>query len=144
MLDAVARIKDWHHWRSGRGQDGGALGRSFLRSAASARKSDLWPVWGKPGGFPRIAWLPPGVPGVAASAGPGCAAPAGGAGLGPVVGVRPRCGTRHGLGRGTGLPTWRPLQPGRWRLRAEGPTWGPLIIEEYHGARHLVVEAPEG
>ncbi|KAJ1079755.1 hypothetical protein NDU88_000009 [Pleurodeles waltl] len=56
---------------NGGGQDGRALRRYFLHSAASARKRDLWPAWGRPGGFPRCVRLPPGVPDAAVPVGAG-------------------------------------------------------------------------
>ncbi|KAJ1203144.1 hypothetical protein NDU88_006938 [Pleurodeles waltl] len=128
----------------GRAQDGGALRRSCLRSAALARESVLRPAWGKPGGCPYIASLPPGVLGSSAPVGAklrrspgrsrarprslGAAAERRKARPGPQDGPSPR----------------RPLQTGCWGLRAEGPTLGPLISGDRHGTRRLVIGAPEG
>ncbi|KAJ1129609.1 hypothetical protein NDU88_007976 [Pleurodeles waltl] len=126
----------------GRGQDGRALRRSFLRSAL-ARRSDLWPARGRPGGFPRCVRLSPGVLDVAVPVGVGLcrvgrrseARP----GSQGAPAVRPGALPRQRDGPSTGGP----LESGLRGLRAEEPSWGPLMTEVSCGAWHRMFVVPE-
>ncbi|KAJ1204634.1 hypothetical protein NDU88_000074 [Pleurodeles waltl] len=129
--------------RRGRGQDGRALRRSLLRSAASARRSDLWPAWGRPGGFLRVVRLSPVVPGAAVPVGAGLCR------VGGRSEARPDSLGAAAARRGAlpeqrdGPSPWGPLEPGLWGLRAWEPSWGPLMTGMYCGAWRWMLVAPE-